>query len=191
VKRRVICAVVLASAVLLSRSSRAQEACKTLQLPHPSLTLSEMYAKAQSFAAAWKKDAVPVNITNTVLGPLQPDGGSVAWNLQFYSESAKQSVFVSTTSGMLTCYAMPAPPGRIPNLKPDFFRDGAKLYGLAKEHGGSLLAQGYSVMLGSEAQPHTRRAFWYLNFTKDRTKDGGLSVIVDANTGKLEKALKH
>ncbi len=150
-----------------------------------------MYAKAEGFAKAWKNDAVPTKIENTVLGPFQPDGSSVAWNLQFWSESAKQSVFITTTSGMLSCYAMPAPPGRIPDLKPNFFRDGAKLYGLAKQHGGALIAQGYAVMLGSDAEPHTRRAFWYLNFTKDRTKDGGLSVIVDANTGALETALKH
>jgi len=178
-------------ALLAHRPASAQEACKTITLPKPALTLSDVYGKAEGFAKAWKKDAVPAKIENTVLGPLQPDGTSVSWNLQFWSESAKQSVFVSTNAGYLTCFAMPNPSGRIPDLKPGFFRDGAKLYAMAKEHGGGLIAQGYAVMLGSDAEPHTRRAFWYLNFTKDQSKSGGLSVIVDANTGKLETALKH
>ena len=48
---------------------------------------------------------------------------------------------------------MPGAAGRIPDLKPDFFRDGAKLYGFAKQHGAALLTQGYIVMLQTSAAP--------------------------------------
>jgi hypothetical protein len=120
------------AAVVAARQGSAQEACKTVTLPKPAVTLSDMYTKAEGLARAWRKDAVATKIGNTVLGPLQPDGSSVAWSLQFWSESSKQSVFINTTSGMLTCFAMAAPPGRIPDLKPSFFRDGAKLYGMAR-----------------------------------------------------------
>ena len=38
-------------------------------------------------------------------------------------------------------------PWIIPNLKPAFFTDSAKLYAIAKEHGAEHLAKGYSVQV--------------------------------------------
>jgi hypothetical protein len=97
---------------------------------------------------------------------------------------------VTTFRGMLTCWADNGPAGRIPDLKPDFFRDGAKLYALAKQHGEALISQGYVVMIDTAAAPSNRHATWYINYSKDN-KDGGLSVILDANTGAVENVLKH
>ena len=39
--------------------------------------------------------------------------------------------------------------------------------------------------------PSNRHATWYINYSKDQGKDGGLSVIIDANTGAVENVLKH
>jgi hypothetical protein len=182
---------ILAVAVLaLASAGRAQEACKTLQLKKPAVPLGEMYAMADKYAKAWKADAVPTRITNTSLGPLKPDGSSEAWNLTFYSKQADANVSINTFRGSLTCWAQAGAAGRIPDLKPDFYRDGAALYALAKQNGEDLLKQGYTVSLGTAAAPDTRHATWYINYEKDN-KSGGLSVIVDANTGKLEKVLKH
>jgi hypothetical protein len=181
----------LIAGVVVVRSAAAQEACKTTQLKNPAPTLSEMYTMAEKHAKAWKKDAVPAQISNTSLGPLQPNGSSTAWNLKFYSEESKSHVAINTFRGSLTCWAQAGSAGRIPDLKPGFFRDGAKLYALAKEHGGELLGQGYAVMIGTSAAPSDRHAMWYINYSNDQSKDGGLSVIVDANTGTVEKVLKH
>jgi hypothetical protein len=74
-------------------------------------------------------------------------------------------------------------------LKPGFVVDGAKLYGLAKQHGAALLGQGHTVSIQTAAAPSTRHATWYINFEKDN-KSGGITIIVDANTGALEKVLK-
>ena len=74
-------------------------------------------------------------------------------------------------------------------LKPDFFRDGAALYSMAKQHGEALLAQGYGVMLGTAAAPGDRHSTWRINYHKEGAKDGGLHIVIDANTGKLEKVL--
>ena len=179
------------AAAFVARSAPAQEACKMVMLPKPALTLADVYGRAEKAAKAWKPDAVPVRVSNTIMGFLQPDGSSTAWNLQFYSPSAKQLVAINTLNGMFTCWASPeSSPGRIPDLKPGFFRDGAKLYAIAKEHAGPLLSQGYGVMLGSAAAPETRHATWYLNFTSKDSKNGPLTIIVDANSGKLEKVLK-
>jgi hypothetical protein len=191
--RRGIPALVLAALALIttSGSAAAEEACKTTALKNPAVKLSDMYAMAEKSARAWKKDAVPARLGNTTLGPLQPDGSSTAWNLLFYSEQAKSRVAISTFRGSMTCWADAGEAGRIPDLKPDFLRDGAKLYALAKEHGGRFLGEGYMVMIQSAAAPKDRHATWYINYSKDQGKDAPLSVIVNANTGAVEDVLKH
>jgi hypothetical protein len=168
----------------------AEEACKMKTLKSPALKLADVYAMAEGYAKAWKKDAVPAQISNTSLGPLQPDGSSTAWNIQFYSEQSKSHVAISTFRGSLTCWADAGSAGRIPDLKPNFFRDGAKLYALAQQHGGALLKQGYFVMIGTAAAPSDRHATWNINFSKDQGKSGGLTILADGNTGALEKVLK-
>jgi hypothetical protein len=171
------------------KSALAQEACKSIQVKNPP-TLSEMYGMADKYAKAWKKDAIPARIGNTSLGPLQPNGSSAAWNLQFFSPSANASVAINAFRGTLTCWAQPGPAGRLPDLKPDFFRDGAKLYALAKQNGAAPLAQGYAVMIQTAAAPSDRHATWYITYSKEQAKDPGVTVIVDANTGSVEKVLK-
>ncbi len=189
-KRRTVLWVVLAT-LALGRAAAGQEACKTVQLKNPAVKLSDMYAMADKYAKAWKPDAVPARITNTSLGPLQPDGSSTAWSLMFFSAQANASVAINTFRGSLTCWAQAGPAGRLPDLKPDFDRDGAALYALAKKHGEDLLQQGYTVSLGTAAAPSDRHATWYINYSKADGKDGGLSVIVNANTGAVEDILKH
>ena len=179
-----------AAAILLASAARAQEACKTVQLKNPAVPLAQMYTMAEKAAKAWKPDAAPARITNTSLGPLQPDGSSTAWSLTFFSAQANANVAINTFRGSMTCWASPGEAGRMPDLKPDFYLDGAALYALAKKEGEALLKDGYTVSLGTSAAPSNRHATWYLNYEKDN-KSGGLSVIVDANTGKLEKVMKH
>jgi len=168
----------------------AEPACKTTQLKNPAPTLAEMYALAEGHARGWKADAVPVQISNTTLGQLQPNGSAASWHLLFYSESAKSRVSIDTFRGSLTCTADPGSAGRVPDLKPEFVRDGARLFAIAKLHGEALLAEGYGVMIGTAAAPSNRHATWNINYHKDGAKEGGILVLVDANTGAVEKVLK-
>ena len=181
----------LAATLAFAAPARAEEACKMTQLPNPALSLADMYRQADARARAWKPDARLASMSTTTLGPLRPDGTAASWHLIFYSEAAKNSVSIDTANGFFTCSVIPGSGGRMPDLKPDFFRDGAALFAIAKQHGDALLAQGYAVMLGSAAAPNTRHATWNINYHKDGAKDGGLLVIVDANTGKLEKVLSR
>lgn len=177
-------------ALALSSDARGEEVCKTEQLSPAALSLSDIYAKAEARAKAWKSDAVPTRITNTIMGPLDDKGRSEAWTVTFYSKAAKTNVSINTFRGMLSCYADAGSPGRIPDLKPGFFRDGAKLYALAKQHGASEITQGFGVSVGTAAAPSTNHATWYINFSKPDGKSATLSIIVDANTGAIEKILK-
>jgi hypothetical protein len=181
--------VLLSASLAHAQPGAPAAACEMEMMKDPKLSLSDMFTKAEAKAKAWKPDVVVASITNTSLGPLDEQGKSEAWNLMFWSAAAKQQVNISTFRGMFNCYAMPGAPGRIPDLKPTFFRDGAKLYGLAKQNGGSFIAQGYTVSLSTAAAPSDRHATWYLNFSKNNT-NAPLSVIVDANTGAVEKVIK-
>ncbi len=185
--RRVITAAVFL--LLGSSLCQAEEACPMEQLKDPKLTLSDMYTKAESKAKAWKADAVPASVTNTSLGPLDEQGKSAAWNLMFYSPSADANLTVGTFRGMFTCYAQPGKAGRLPDLKPTFARDGAKLYAIAKENGAAYISQGYDVMLGTAAAPSDRHATWNISFSKDN-KNAPILILVDANSGTLEKVIK-
>ena len=187
--RTLLSLVVMMFATTLDANA-AEQVCKTTMLKNPAITLTEMYTLATGHAKAWKADAVPVEITTTSLGLLQPNGSAASWHLLFYSESSKSHVAIDTFRGMLNCFADPGSAGRIPDLKPDFARDGAKLYAIAKEHGAALLADGYGVMLGTAAAPGSRHATWNINYYKEGARDGGLLVLVDANTGAFEKAIK-
>jgi len=183
--------VVTAVLLLLAGAGTAvaqQEACK-MEMNVPPMTLADMYGKAEKIAKAWQADAVPARLGNTTMGPLDEKGRSEAWNLTFYSPSAKSNVMINTFRGMFTCYAMPGGAGRIPALQPGFLRDGAKLYAIAKEKGGEFLAQGYSVSVQTAAAPRTNHATWYISYQKADGSNAKRTVIIDANTGAVEKVL--
>jgi hypothetical protein len=183
-----IAAAVLLLAAVAPAARAQQEACK-MEMNVPAMTLADMYAKSEKIAKAWKADAVPARITNTSMGPLDEKGRSEAWNLTFYSPAGNASVTINTFRGMFTCYAQPGDAGRIPDLKPGFFRDGARLYAIAKEKGGNLIADGYTVSVGTAAAPETRHATWYLHFEKADGKTAPRTIIVDANSGAVEQVL--
>lgn len=175
----------------VARPGQAQEACRPVQMKNPAPTLTEFYAMAEKHAKAWKADALPARVTNTSLGPLQPNGSAAAWDAKFYSPQADSHVGITTFRGTLTCWAQKGHAGRMPDLKAGLFRDGAALYALAKQHGGEFIGQGYTVSIGTAASPRDNSATWYINYEKEGGKDAPLSVIVDANTGKLKTVMKH
>jgi hypothetical protein len=182
--------VALVATTIFASPALAEDACKLTQLAKPALSLADMYKQAEGRAKAWKPDAKFVSMGNTTLGLLKPDGTAASWHVIFYSEAAKSWVSIDTANGYFTCSANPGSAGRMADVKPDFFLDGAALYAIAKQHGDALLAQGHGVMIGTAAAPNTRHATWNINYPKEGAKDGALTVIVDANTGKVEKVLK-
>jgi hypothetical protein len=183
--KRVAAAVCLTFA---ATAMSAQEVCK-MEMNVPPMTLSDMYAKAEKIAKGWQADAVPANIGNTSMGPLDAAGKSEAWNVAFYSASADARLAISTFRGMFTCYAQPGSAGRLPDLAPNFLRDGARLYAIAKEKGGNFIAQGYQVSIQTAAAPDTRHATWYINYSKPDGPNAPRTVIIDANTGRVEQVL--
>jgi hypothetical protein len=183
--KRLVAAFLL---ILATAPARGQEVCP-MEMNVPPMTLTEIYAKAETIARAWQADVVPARLMNTSLGPLDAEGKSAAWNLTFYSPAADSNVSVSTFNGMFTCYAQPGSAGRLPDLSPDFLRDGAKLYAIAREKGGNFIDEGYQVSIQTAAAPADRHATWYISYTTPDGVNAPRTVIVDANTGAVEKVL--
>ena len=181
--------ITLAIALAWAATANGQEACLPLTLAAPAVKLDEIYRMAEGRAKAWRSDVVPVRITNTILGPLKADGSSEAWTVTFFSPSANANVSINTFRGALSCWAQPGSAGRLPDLKAGFVLDGAKLFAIAQEHGAKALSDGYFVQIGTAAAPSTRHATWNLQFTKADGRTSPPLVIVDANTGKVEKVL--
>lgn len=177
----------VALALALPATSLAQEACKPVTLKSPAVKLEEIYKTAEGYAKAWKPDVVPARISNTILGPLKPDGSSEAWVVTFFSPSANANVSINTFRGGLNCWAQTGSAGRLPDLKPGFVIDGAKLHAIAQQHGAKSLAEGYFVQIGTAAAPSNRHATWNLQFSKADGKSSPTLIIVDANSGKVEK----
>jgi len=186
---RITC-VAFAGALFAASPAFAQEACKTTPVSKP-LSVADMYKMAAERAKAWKPDAKVTSIGTTTMGQLKPDGTAAGWHLVFYSEAADSWASIDVGNGFLTCAAYPGKVGRWNLVKPDFFLDGKALYAIAKEHGADLIAQGYEVVLGTAAAPppSDRHATWRINFSKEGAKDARLHIVIDANTGKVEKVL--
>lgn len=167
----------------------AQEACKSTRLAKPA-ALADMYRMAAERAKAWKADARLVSMSTTALGHLKPDGTAAGWHTIFHSASANAWVSIDVANGTLTCYANPGRAGRMPDLKGEPFRDGAALYAVAREHGGDLIAQGYSVTIGTAAAPRTNHGTWNINFEKQDGRNANLMLMVGLDSGKLEKTIR-
>jgi hypothetical protein len=182
--------LLMAGAIVLCSSgfAGAQQVCQTETLRDPNLTLGEMYAKAEARAKAWKPDVVVASITNTAVGSLQESGKSATWNVTFYSPSAKQQVLINVLNAAFNCFAMKGRPEILPDLKPAFFMDSAKLYALAKEHGAEYIAKGCEIHVELAVAPKDRHTSWNIMYVlKD---DTALMLQVDANTGSFEQVVE-
>lgn len=181
--------LLMAAAVVLGASAyaSAQQVCPTETLKDPNMTLGEMLAKAEAKARAWKPDVVVADVTTTAVGTLQESGKSATWNVTFYSPSAKQQVLINVLNGAFNCNAMKGKGVTVPSLKPDFFRDSAKLYAIAKEHGAEYVSKGYAVQVALHVNDggHTT---WDLSYSR-KDDDAGVIVKVDANTGAFEEVV--
>jgi hypothetical protein len=183
--------LVVAGAIVLGSSAfaGAQQVCPTETLKDPNMTLDEMYAKAEAKARAWKPDAVVLEITNTAVGTLQDSGKSATWNVTFYSPSAKQQVLINVLNAAFNCSAMKGRAEKLPDLKPGFFMDSAKLYAIAKEHGADYIGKGYQVHVELAVAPRNRHTTWNITYSLN-DDNADVVVQVDANTGAFEQAIE-
>jgi hypothetical protein len=166
------------------------EACKAEKVsPQKQVDFLTAFTAADKRAKAWQPDAVVARLTHTSLGPIDAEGRSSNWYMVFYSPGKKASDMITIADGSMTCWWTPGPAGRLPELKPDFYRDVKTLLAEASAHGGApLMAEGYLPTLELSAGSKGR-SFWYVNYGHPQ-KRGSLQVTFDANSGKFNQAIK-
>jgi hypothetical protein len=176
--------LLMAGAIVLCCSvyAHAEQVCQTETLKDPNMTLGEMYAKAEPKARAWKPDVVVATITNTSVGTLQESGKSATWQVAFYSPSAKQEVLIAVLNAAFNCVTGKIRPEVLPDVKPGFFMDSAKLYAIAKEHGAEYVAKGYQIHVDLAVAPKDRHTTWNITYMLN-DDNADVLVQVDANTG--------
>lgn len=166
------------------------EACKPDKVSsNPKVDFETAFNAADKRARAWHPDVVIARLTHTSIGPIDADGRSTNWHMVYYSPGSKQTNMITIPNGMVTCWWTPGPAGRLPELKPNFYRDVKKMLSDAAAQGGApLLAEGYlpTVELSAGSQG---RAFWYVNYGHP-TRGNALQVTFDANTGAFNKAIR-
>lgn len=165
------------------------EACKSEKISSQKLVdFPTAFTAAEKRARAWQADAVVARLTHTSLGPIDAEGRSGNWYMVFYSPGTKSTDMITIANGMVTCWWSPGPAGRLPTLKPDFYRDLKTILAEAANQGGAaLMADGYVPTV--EMSAGTQGSFWYVNYSHP-TKRAALQVTFDANTGKFNKAIK-
>jgi hypothetical protein len=115
---------------------------------------------------------------------MDDQGKATEWNIKFASESAKAVNLISISQGSIRCWAMPGDGGRLIDFDNSIILDTKRLYDLAQKSGGEkYTAQKYKVS-ASLVQNPIGGALWYFNY-EDANYKQGLSVIIDAKTGKV------
>lgn len=188
-------AVAIAAALVLAAGdagaqAREGEACKSESISRVKTPdFATAFDAAEKRAKAWAADAAIARLTHTTLGPIDADARSANWYMVWFSPSANMMLAVTIANGTITCWGNKGSAGRMPQLKPDFYKDVKQLLATAAEKGGApLLKDGYLPHVEMSAGARSQ-AYWYVNYEHPQ-KRNGLQVIFDANTGKFVMANK-
>ena len=162
--RRSALAIVIAAVAPLAAARRKRASRSTLK--KPAVKLDEMYRTAEGTRRRGRptscRRASPTRSSDRSSPTARRRRGRCRSSRRRRTRTCR-----STRSGAgSTAGRSAGTAGRLPDLKPGFVLDGAKLYAIAREHGAKPLADGYFVQIGTAAAPSNRHATWNLQFTK-------------------------
>jgi Ankyrin repeats (3 copies) len=142
------------------------------------------YNMAQPIAAKWQSDAQLFSLT--ALGDFGNDGRAAQWMADFYSPSAKKIERVMVMNGEPSASDMPTNElSDLVTVTPSTMLDTDQLNAIANEAGGAAYTSRH--VHPSVALIHNPVAgdVWYFNYTDPDTQRIALTVVIDANTGKV------
>ncbi|HEV7362319.1 MAG TPA: hypothetical protein VGN92_14600, partial [Mycobacterium sp.] len=133
-----------------------------------------------------------VRLSQTALGPIDPDARSANWYMVWFSPSSRKRIAITVANGVMTCYQDADNPGRVPVLNSGVYADVRQLLITASEKGGAALIQNGAqpmVELSAGSGINGYRGLWFVNY---RATDGrSLQVTFDGSTGNFEKAISN
>jgi hypothetical protein len=147
------------------------------------VTAREAYDVAAAEAHAWQADSGLHEMQTLRDSPLDAQGRSTSWALQFYSSDGGAINSITVEKGAMRCSAHPSNRLKTFEVGPDVILDTARIYAAAQEAGGSAYtAEGYTVSAGLINNP-VAGVSWYMNYEPPGEAGGGKTIIVNARTG--------
>ena len=179
----------LAAAALILQTTTASAQCLTKPAKiAASLNGKDAYAFAKAEALKMAADSVPTKFTTLLDNPLDMQGKSTNWDLQFFSASAKKLLMISLEKGAMTCFAIARESGGRPIAITDAtMLDTKLLLDAAQAAGGSKHDPKTVTITAGLVQNPRDGALWYLSYETITPKKEVLTVILDS-TGKVSNA---
>jgi len=156
----------------------------TLSLGKKPVLARQVYDALLPIARKWQDDAELVDL-GTVGKGLDANGKSTSWNAKFYSRSAQKMNVMSITDGVLTPMPMPSNQMRVVPVTDSTILDTARLNQIAEAAGASAYtSRGMHPDATLIHNPSAGDA-WYFNYSDPATQKNVLTIIIDANSGKV------
>ena len=178
----------LAAVTLVLQTTTASAQCQTKPARiDASLNGKDAYAFAKAEALKMAADSVTTKFTTLLDHPLDMQGKSTQWDLQFFSASAKKVLMISLEKGAMTCFGTARESGGRPIAITDStLLDTKVLLDAAQAAGGSKLDPKTVTVSAGLVQNPRDGALWYLTYETITPKKEVLQVILDS-TGKVSK----
>jgi hypothetical protein len=144
----------------------------------------QVYDALLPIAREWQEDAELVDLGTAGAG-LDAGGASTSWSVKFYSRSAQKVNQMSVSAGVLTATPVPSNEMRIVRITDGTILDTARLNQIAEAAGASALtSQGVRPQVGLIHNPSAGDA-WYFNYSDPATRRNVLTIVIDANAGRV------
>jgi hypothetical protein len=187
---------------LLPAPARAQasgEACRSSRIsPEKAVDFATAYEAALPRAKEWRGDAVFTRASHT-FRPLDDEGRTRRWTLEFYSEGARETAAMKVEEGVLSCqWSVTSRSVEPPPLSPGFVKDVKRVLAEGAAHGGAeLLAKGWKPEVELKIGSLRRifrftlwdpiRYYWFVSYLHP-TDRKVLLVTLDANDGSFVRS---
>ncbi|HMC23104.1 MAG TPA: ankyrin repeat domain-containing protein [Thermoanaerobaculia bacterium] len=156
----------------------------TLGIGKKPVLARQVYDALLPIVRKWQDDAELVDL-GTVATGLDAAGKSANWNAKFYSRSAQKMNLMSVTDGVLTATPVQSNEMRIVPVTESTILDTAKLNQIAEAAGASAYtSRGMHPEATLIHNPSAGDA-WYFNYSDPATQKNVLTIIIDANSGKV------
>jgi hypothetical protein len=177
-----------AAAALVVQTAAASAQCVTKPAKiDASLNGKDAYALAKAEALKIGADSVPTKFTTLLDNPLDMQGKSTKWDLQFFSASAKKVLMITLEKGAMTCFTTARESGGQPIAITDqTMLDTKLLLDAAQAAGGSKHDPKTVTISAGLVQNRRDGTLWYLSYQTIADKKEVLQVILDS-TGKVSK----
>lgn len=157
----------------------------TLSLGKKPVLARQVYDALLPIARKWQDDAELVDL-GTLRTGLDANGKSTSWNAKFYSRSAQKVNVMSITDGVLTPMPMQSNELEGVPVTDSTILDTAKLNQIAEAAGATAYtSRGMRPDVTLIENSSAGGAAWYFNYSDPATQKNVLTIIIDANSGKV------